>query len=441
MLVLPQSYGATDSGGGTFPDMTGQSFRRLRVNEIATATEWDYDGVNAINVEEARSDIRSTTRAGYSTHNSYPGLQALLDAIGPKKTLLLPSNGIFNLGGNMLQTKSSYQRITSLGRGEITSGGIQLGDGTSLPEYGTISNIFFTGATPLGVDVQGPYCTIENCDFKDKTVAAVRNIKYRAWYMTVLNSRMNFCPGHAIYGHASDGMNLDRGDYWINDVKIMQCGVGMEFRRVGGVNIIGSKVQSCNYGLMFYHSQDMAGLDVNDQYLAVPSQGHYIDNLSLEDNIYYDLKVSVYQAPDMPLPRTINMVGGTAMKILLEAVEGISLIGVAIPGVLTQGVDAIGVMTSGCTAHTPGENGGLPFVRNGAGTSYIDYLIDKVNGPRIRTGTRLRIDSVDGTAYIGGYKTSIIATPAYIGQTAFVAGVGYMATGISSPSDWKQITN
>lgn len=37
--------------------------------------------------------------------------------------------------------------------------------------------------------------------------------------------------------------------------------------------------------------------------------------------------------------------------------------------------------------------------------------------------------------------TAITAAPAYVGQTAVVGGVGYMATGTASTADWKQITN
>ena len=36
--------------------------------------------------------------------------------------------------------------------------------------------------------------------------------------------------------------------------------------------------------------------------------------------------------------------------------------------------------------------------------------------------------------------TSISSTPAFIGQQAIVSGIAYIATGISSVSDWKQIT-
>jgi hypothetical protein len=39
-----------------------------------------------------------------------------------------------------------------------------------------------------------------------------------------------------------------------------------------------------------------------------------------------------------------------------------------------------------------------------------------------------------------GVATSIAATPSYVGQIAVVAGVGYLATGVASPTDWTQIT-
>jgi hypothetical protein len=40
-----------------------------------------------------------------------------------------------------------------------------------------------------------------------------------------------------------------------------------------------------------------------------------------------------------------------------------------------------------------------------------------------------------------GALSSVDATPSYVGQTAVVAGVGYMATGTISSADWKQTTN
>ena len=40
-----------------------------------------------------------------------------------------------------------------------------------------------------------------------------------------------------------------------------------------------------------------------------------------------------------------------------------------------------------------------------------------------------------------GYETGITGTPNFIGQIAVVAGVGYLAIGVASSADWKQITN
>lgn len=40
----------------------------------------------------------------------------------------------------------------------------------------------------------------------------------------------------------------------------------------------------------------------------------------------------------------------------------------------------------------------------------------------------------------GLVQTSVSAAPEFIGQTAVVGGVGYMATGTSSSADWKQVT-
>lgn len=39
-----------------------------------------------------------------------------------------------------------------------------------------------------------------------------------------------------------------------------------------------------------------------------------------------------------------------------------------------------------------------------------------------------------------GVVTSVAATPRYVGQIAVAAGVGYLATGVASAADWKQIT-
>src|SRR5574340_1257076 len=89
-------------GSGSLPSMSGNALRRLRVSEAGTAAEWANDSTEVINVEEARSDIRSTTRAGYSTFDSQPGLQTLLDTVGMYKTLLLPDGGEFFLNGKNL---------------------------------------------------------------------------------------------------------------------------------------------------------------------------------------------------------------------------------------------------------------------------------------------------------------------------------------------------
>jgi len=51
---------------------------------------------------------------------------------------------------------------------------------------------------------------------------------------------------------------------------------------------------------------------------------------------------------------------------------------------------------------------------------------------------------IDALADLGvsafGLASAVSGAPSYVGQTAVVAGVGYMATGTASSADWKQIT-
>lgn len=91
------------------------------------------------------------------------------------------------------------------------------------------------------------------------------------------------------------------------------------------------------------------------------------------------------------------------------------------------------------------------LVTNDSGKSYICTTAGTSASSGGPTGTGTNI--TDGTAhwnYIApfvatpiqaGVLGSVSSTPSFVGQFAVVAGVGYMATGVSSSADWKQITN
>lgn len=59
---------------------------------------------------------------------------------------------------------------------------------------------------------------------------------------------------------------------------------------------------------------------------------------------------------------------------------------------------------------------------------------------RLTTGTNNTL----GTDWLPvqlGALTSISSVPLFVGQHAVVSGIGYISTGTTSVSDWKQITN
>lgn len=68
-----------------------------------------------------------------------------------------------------------------------------------------------------------------------------------------------------------------------------------------------------------------------------------------------------------------------------------------------------------------------------------------VNLNSVSTATVLAAHDEEFTAVYQALNDKVTATviteiPLYVGQIAVVAGVGYIATGTSSTSDWKQIT-
>lgn len=74
--------------------------------------------------------------------------------------------------------------------------------------------------------------------------------------------------------------------------------------------------------------------------------------------------------------------------------------------------------------------------RDGNGLSTFSAV--SLNNQPSAADRATRKDYVDGrTAAI----VSIAAAPTFLGQTAVVAGIGYMATGTATAADWKQVTN
>lgn len=420
-ILLPtQSQGV----GGALPPLEGNALRRLGVDITTSVAQWVCDQDEVINAEEANADIRSITRTGYENHKSYVALQTLIDQMGAKKTIKLPANGIFDLDGNMLELKASRQRIVSDSRAEITNGGITMGDGTTNMVLQALRGLTITGATPIGIDLRSPWCNVSDVDIHSKTTAGVRNTNWNAFWCTLENMAITSCSGHGVYLHMNDGaLGDDRGDIWMNTVKIMGCGVGMEVGRFGGVNMSCCKLQQNTQGGLLFRTQ-------NGQ--VAQCWGHYIGNSSFEDNTGWDFKTDMEGAAPY-FPDRIQVVGGTIHKTVIQngkdIVFGKVLLPVSVAVNATQGTAIFD--------HCPPS----PKVISGTG-KWVAYDLDTATGNLwIRTSTRLKVTSQDGTTFVGAPLSSIAATPPGIGMFAVVNGVGYISTGVSSPADWKQITN
>ena len=75
----------------------------------------------------------------------------------------------------------------------------------------------------------------------------------------------------------------------------------------------------------------------------------------------------------------------------------------------------------------------LPVVRYHTADSIYHYTSDNIPLTDLAARDDYLIDSIVAI-------TSIDAAPLFIGQTAVVNRVGYVAVGTASPADWIQIT-
>ncbi|OHB72739.1 MAG: hypothetical protein A2W23_01245 [Planctomycetes bacterium RBG_16_43_13] len=392
MIIQSDKYGI----GSGLPSLVGQSLRKLRANEPATGIEFGYDGVDVINVEEARSDIRSTTRAGYSVYDSYPGLQALIDAAGNYKVFYFPANGIFNLSNNVV-TKSQGQHFTSAGCGAgIKNGGFSL-----LHEYSGASNLYLFGeetygiyvapgtGTTLGPQTENRFSVLGGIDFfnpiylsnlhiADKQYGIYNN--YRMMYGRVDRVRITECNTAGVYISMLDSI-YDWGDWNFSQMEITKCQVGMHIVKAGGTRIVNSKIQSClSSGLLLEPTTAVSSSTV---------QGTYITGSCFEDNAGNDVKITAQTGvASSKYPQNTVIVGGTIHKLVLDKCNFVSLVGVYTNMQITQNITATNVVFIGCPASRE--------IRTGSGTSYLDMGMDSAMGAYIKVGSRLTlIDSLN----------------------------------------------
>lgn len=372
---------------------TGQSLRRPRVNDGASALEFDYDGVDVINVEEARSDIRSTTRAGYSSYNSYTGLQTLIDAAGDDACFYFPANGVFNLGGSLLKTAGHGQGFVSLGKGAtLNNGGIEVYTrrcaiqnlklkGTSTSGYGIhITDPSHAAAIP-GDPIQNwaTFLNVRDVEIWDKTWAiynALASGLNRFYEVRTYN-----CDNGVYINHSDT--QYDSGDWHFTACRITgkqstpYTGYGMHVVKIGGLVLTDTKFQKWDMGLLLEPDTTACAIATNP-----PIQGTYINGCQFEDCQAWEIKISAgtgVLAADYP--RWTQIVGGTVHGILLD-----KAVQTSIHGMLTN----ITLQLNTTAAQT--EIYGAPHIAlSGSGKDYIIVGNDATRGPHIRVGAQLKL--------------------------------------------------
>lgn len=390
--------GSTTFAGLTdTPDnYTGQALRRPRVNDGATGLEFDYDGVNAINVEEARSDIRSTTRAGYSTFDSQPGLQALLDNVGEFKTLYFPSNGRFNLNSKLITTKSIGQSLVCPnGYSEIANGGIELAnlhtkiDGFYMPgtyTYGVKVNPGDVVSTPTKypqATYQWEFVELSRLYISGKTYGV-----YNAQHMMhgqMFKVNIYGCTT-GIYINMTDD-TLDYGDWNLMKILVHQCTTGIHVIKTGGMRLTDSKIQLCNVGLLLEPTTAVNSLNHG-------AHGVYISNCTFEDSTNWDVEITAQVGVNSTkYPDHIFFAGAHFHKVLLDKCNYVSFTPGDLPEItpftVQQNIEATNVMYIGFA--------GSKLRRTGAGTSFLDVGMNTTNGAYIQAGGVLTLIDSWGT--------------------------------------------
>ena len=402
MLIKSDQIGS-GSGATTFTGLTdtpaaytGQALRRPRVNDGATVLEFDYDGVDIINVEEARSDIRSTTRTGYSTYNSYAGLQALVNSAGDNKVFYFPANGVFNLGGNLLKTAGHGQGFVSFGKGaEIDDGGFEIYTrrcvlqnlrltGTSTNGYGihiTEPSYSQLGTLPPATypHEYSTFLVAQNIEIRNKTWAIYNNTA------SGLNRFFNvntFQCTNGVYINHSDFAS-DSGDWHFTMCRFTggsvapYTGTGAHIVKIGGLVFTDTKFQQWDIGLLL--EPDAAACAIAT---SPPIQGTYLTGCEFEDCQTWEVKISAgagVAAADYP--RWTQIVGGTTHRMLLD-----KAVQTSIHGILTN--IALQINTGASQV----EIYGAPYIAlSGAGTDYIIVGNDSTRGPHIRVGAQLKL--------------------------------------------------
>lgn len=359
-----------------------------------------YEVTETINAEEARSDIRSTTRPGYSSFNSYAGLQALFNALPAYAQVYLPPRGIFDFGAgaeNILTMPLMGQGLISVGKGaEVKNGIIKMNH--RLQE---VSRLYLTGVAESGIIMGMPafygsdhrwtdtwnHNIIDRVHISDKTYG-IKNTS-TGIFADIKKPWIANCATGILFDHSSG--TQDTGDIHVDAATIIQCDVGIDARKVGGLYLNGGKIMSCtDTGLLIKPTSVTNSLG---------PRGIYVNGTGFENSTSWDVRITAGAGvPASAYPTHLTFVGARIQKLLLDICNEVAFTGVHFARDLAwtklqQNVGALNVMFTNC------QNS--KYCRTGAGTSYIDVGYDTTDGAYIKTGARLKLfDSVNPTGKI-----------------------------------------
>lgn len=396
------AYQGASGGASAFTDLTdtptsytGQASKAVAVNAGATGLEFIdipasvfYGASPAfINAEQARSDIRSTTRTGYSTFNSAPGLQTLLNSVSPYTTIYLPSNGRFDLNGTDITTTVVGTCLMSTGAGAlIANGGIVVG-----ATYTKLTSLRLTeGSTTYGIKINDGthYGNYDSITISNKTYGVyLGNGASYSIYNKFHRFDIRNYSAAGFYINFSGVPTGDAGDVFITHSTIETgTGYGMHIVKCGGLNLTGCKIQNAGSGGILFEP-------TSNTTTFPPVWGNYITGCAFEDCTGFDIKMTAGAAVSAAkYPQRIQIVGGTIHKLVLDKCKDISVIGVLTPISVTLNAEATNIMAIGCPA--------FRGLHSGASTSYLDIGHDSVKGAYIATGGRLTLIDSTGEKYL-----------------------------------------
>lgn len=380
------------------PAYTGNGLRNLRLNSTASALEFRHDTNEVINVEEARSDIRSTTRSGYSTFDSQPGIQALLDSVGEFKTLIFPPNGRFNLNSKALVTKAIGQSLVCAdGYSELANGGVNLAnihtkiDGFYMPgtyTYGvkvTPGDVVSTPTRYPQATYQWEFIELSRLFISGKTYGV--HSPEHMMHANMFKVNITGCTTGMLVDFTDN--TLDYGDWNLLKVLIHQCTTGLHIIKTGGLRLTDSKIQLCSsVGLLLEPTPA-----VNT--LSQGALGTYIANCSFEDS-GMDVKLTAQAGVvSTKYPLGVHFVGCQFHKVLLDKCNYVyfTAAGTGTPFGVTFTVQQ---NTTATNVHYIGFRESQ-LKRIGAGNSFIDIGMDSTNGAYIRAGGVLTLIDSWGT--------------------------------------------